>query len=116
LIKVNEFAQVQSFCKMMDAFLQPGSMIDINIEQGKAKHENYFPLLEKWFCFTLVWTIGASVNEEGRNLFDFGMREIEQSFPSQGTVYDYFINNEKNEWELWDLKLGSGVWKPQDNI
>lgn len=67
---------------MMDAFLQPGSMLDLNVEPGKPKPDYYYSLLDKWFCFVLVWTIGASVNEEGRNLFDFGMREIEQSFPS----------------------------------
>lgn len=26
--------------------------------------------LEKWFTFALTWSIGASVNEEGRNIFD----------------------------------------------
>lgn len=37
-------------------------------------------------------------------------------FPSSATVYDYYINNEKNEWELWDLKLGLGVWKPSSDL
>ena len=60
----------------MDAFTQD-SVINLNIESGKQKHENFYPLLEKWFCFTLIWSIGASVNEEGRNQFDFAMREIE---------------------------------------
>lgn len=90
----------------MDAFLCAGSMVDINIDNNKLIHDNYFPMLEKWFVFTLIWTVGASINEEGRNYFDFALRDIDQVFPSQATVYDYYVNNEKKEWELWEQKLG----------
>jgi len=51
--------------------------------------------LEKWFAFALIWSFGASVNEEGRNVFDYYMREIESMFPNNNTVYDYYINTEK---------------------
>jgi dynein heavy chain len=38
-------------------------------------------LLEKWFVFAVVWSIGASINEEGRTIFDYSMRDIESIFP-----------------------------------
>ncbi len=38
-------------------------------------------LLEKWFVYAMVWTIGASVNEEGRILFDYYIRDVESMFP-----------------------------------
>lgn len=83
LIKQNEVAQVQSFCKMFDAFSkQESGYINLMIEPGKPKGDNYNSLIEKWFCFIMIWTLGASVNEEGRNQFDFALREIEQIFPS----------------------------------
>lgn len=69
----------------------------MNFENPK-KDEKYYSLLEKWFVFAIVWSIGASVNEEGRVMFDYSMRDIDSIFPHQNTVYDYFINNEKNEW------------------
>lgn len=40
------------------------------------------------------------------------MRDIESMFPHTNTVYDYFINTDKNEWASWDDKMGTGVWKP----
>jgi len=52
-------------------------------------------MLEKWFAFSLIWTIGATVNEDGRNLFDSQMRDIESMFPNNLTVYDYYVNAEK---------------------
>ena len=42
------------------------------------------------------------------------MREIESMFPNTGTVYDYYVNNEKNEWASWEEKIGAG-WKPAPN-
>lgn len=38
-------------------------------------------LFEKWFVFSAVWSIGASVNEDGRIMFDYSMRDIESIFP-----------------------------------
>jgi hypothetical protein len=42
------------------------------------------------------------------------MRDIESMFPNSLTVYDYFINTEKQEWGLWDEKIGVS-WKPPAN-
>ena len=44
------------------------------------------------------------------------MRDIESMFPHTNTVYDYFINNDKNEWASWDEKIGAGAWKPAPNL
>jgi len=76
----------------------------------------YWNLLEKWFTFSVIWSIGATVDEDGRKIMDYTMRDIESMFPHTNTVYDYFINNEKNEWASWDEKIGAGVWKPAANL
>jgi hypothetical protein len=39
--------------------------------EGSKKDDLYISLLEKWFAFALIWSVGASVNEEGRNYFDY---------------------------------------------
>jgi len=53
---------------MFDAFSkQEQGYINLNIEPGKPKGDNYNSLIEKWFCFIMIWTLGASVNEDGRN-------------------------------------------------
>lgn len=38
-------------------------------------------LLEKWFTYALIWSFGATVNEEGRKWIDITVREIESMFP-----------------------------------
>lgn len=45
-------------------------------------------------------------------MIDYTMRDIESMFPNSNTVYDYFINNDKNEWAPWDEKIGAGLWRP----
>jgi hypothetical protein len=40
------------------------------------------------------------------------MRDIESLFPHSNSVYDYYINNEKNEYMNWEEKINSIVWKP----
>lgn len=49
-------------------------------------------------------------------MIDYKMRDIESMFPHSNTIYDYFINNDKNEWASWDEKIGAGVWKPASNL
>jgi len=81
----------------------------------KEKHEIYRSLLEKWFVFSLIWSFGGSVNENGRKYIDYNMRDIDSMFPHADTVYDYFINNEKNEWNKWEDRINASVWKPSAN-
>lgn len=40
------------------------------------------------------------------------MRDIESIFPGNYTVFDYYINPDKNEWQGWEDKLNNLVWKP----
>jgi len=93
LIPIPNTAVIISFCKLLDAFqkLDPALSFDSN----KKDDNLYISLLEKWFAFALIWSVGASVNEDGRNIFDYHMRDIESMFPHNNTVYDYYINTEK---------------------
>lgn len=111
LVAVTDISLVMSFCKLLDSIARIDSVL--NWENPK-KDDLYWSLLEKWFTFSLVWSVGATVNEEGRNFIDYHMRDIESMFPHINTVYDYFVNTEKNEWGVWDQKLGT-TWKPNPN-
>ena len=112
LVPVSENACVISFCKLLDCFQKNDSAISFDVQN---KTEIYYSLVEKWFTFAMIWSIGATVNEEGRMLFDYQMRDIESMFPHANLVYDYYINNEKNEWGLWEERL-SANWKPGNNL
>ena len=51
------------------------------------------------------------MNEAGRKVIDMCLREIEPAFPSQGTVYDYYVDVERKAWKPWKEKLNKN-WKP----
>jgi dynein heavy chain len=57
--------------------------------------EEWNAYVEKWFVFCIVWSIGASVDEQSRKQIDYILRDIESMFPHNYTVYEYFINTEK---------------------
>lgn len=60
----------------------------------------------------MIWSFGGTLDEIGRKTFDSVMRDIESIFPGNFTVFDYYINPDKSEWQSWDEKVNNTVWKP----
>ena len=56
-------------------------------------------LIESWFIFSLIWTMGATCGKDGRAIFDGYVREIMREegfqllFPEEGLVYDYRLDD-----------------------
>ena len=48
-----------------------------------ADGENYISMVELTFVFSMIWSVCASVDEEGRKKIDSYLREIEGSFPNK---------------------------------
>ena len=113
LVKCLDINIVISLCNLMNAFIKcESSYISLEIQE---KNEIFWALLEKWWCFALIWSFGGTVNEDGRKIIDYFIRDIESMFPHANTVYDYFINNEKNEWHSFEDKINASTWKPPAN-
>ena len=51
----------------MDSFFKTEKQLSPDIPN---KSDVYFTLLEKWFTFGLVWSLGATVDEDGRRYID----------------------------------------------
>eukprot|EP00397_Hematodinium_sp_SG-2012_P000063 GEMP01000063.1.p1 GENE.GEMP01000063.1~~GEMP01000063.1.p1 ORF type:complete len:2825 (+),score=742.06 GEMP01000063.1:2672-11146(+) len=68
---------------------------------------------EKMFAFAIVWSLGASLVDESRQMFDNLMREIENVFPQANTVFDYGINFEKVDFSSWEERLPN-PYKPAE--
>ena len=60
---------------------------------------------ELWFTFACIWSLGATVNEDGRKKMDALFRDIKPIFSHEGTVYDYYINRDRSEPVLFSSML-----------
>lgn len=70
------------------------------------KDADFYPrMIELWFLFALIWSLGATVDENSRKKFDMFLREIEGQFPRKFTVFEYFVDPVKRGWALWEDKV-----------
>ena len=65
-----------------------------SLQKGEEEsREDFLNYIEKWFVFSLIWSVGATVNEQSRKEIDNIMRDIEAMFPhTTNTVFEYYIN------------------------
>ncbi len=64
-------------------------------------------VMEPYFIFSVIWSVGATCDHNGRKLFDKFIRSLtvtknaQPLFPNEGLVYDYVFNAETREWNHW---------------
>jgi dynein heavy chain len=104
VVYVADQQQVISLMRLLDIMLTPEN----GVEPGT---EDYGRVVETWFVYCLVWTIGATIDETSRHKMDLAIREIDATIPTKGTVYDYYMSPEKKAWRMWEEKL-SAQWRP----
>ena len=85
-------------------------------------------LLEPWFIFSLIWSIGATTDEDGRIKFSNFLRQFMEKngsslqFPEDGEVYDYVLedstlgrnNDDEEETEDWRPEWVSWLTKANE--
>ncbi|KAG2392323.1 hypothetical protein C9374_012575 [Naegleria lovaniensis] len=108
LIHLSDIHAVKSFCSMFDALATVENGLDPNDQ------ELYLDLIKKYLVFCLIWTIGASVDDEGRKKMDIIFREYDPQFPSSDTVYEYFIDPKSKLWKPWNERVNTS-WKMHAN-
>ncbi|KAI8821286.1 dynein heavy chain and region D6 of dynein motor-domain-containing protein [Fimicolochytrium jonesii] len=104
LVPVPEISAVISFCTLFDAVATRENGVD------PADQDSYSRMIELWFLFSIIWTLGGSLTDESRKSFDMFLREIEGQFPSKDTVYEYYVDKQNKSWGPWEDKLPSG-WR-----
>ena len=104
LVPTSELNSVTSLCYLLEALATAENGVD------PADTENFGRMLELWFLFCLIWSVGASVNEEGRKKMDNFIREMEGQFPPKDTVYEYYVDTKTKNWTAWEEKL-KGTWR-----
>ncbi|XP_005399515.1 PREDICTED: dynein heavy chain 2, axonemal isoform X2 [Chinchilla lanigera] len=108
LVPLPEYSGIMSLCKLYSALATPENGVN------PADGENYTTMVEMTFVFSMIWSVCASVDEDGRKKIDSYLREIEGSFPNKDTVYEYFVDPKMRSWTSFEEKL-SKSWRYAPN-
>ncbi len=73
LVPIHELNGIISLTKLFDTFWNFNE-IQMQSNEGETISGR---LIEMWFVFCLIWSIGASVDDEGRKKIDMIFRETE---------------------------------------
>ena len=65
-------------------------------------------MVELWFLFSTIWSVCCTVTGDSRKVMDNYLRELESSFPSKDTIYEYYVDVKQKSWGLWEDKLRAG--------
>lgn len=105
LIRTTPLNRVTSLCNLLDAVLTETNGFT------KSDGEDAFRrTAELWFLFACIWSLCATVDEEGRKRVDNYLREIEGQFPSKDSVYEYYVDPRTRSWVHWEQELRFG-WR-----
>lgn len=108
LVPVSDFNAVISLCNLLTALYTPENGLGT---ATAAEAPGYDKVVERWFTFACVWSLGAAVDEAGRRRFNDCLREIEPLFPPVGLVYDYAVDAGTRDFKPWADRL-SASWRP----
>ncbi|KAJ3125137.1 Dynein heavy chain 1, axonemal [Nowakowskiella sp. JEL0407] len=96
----------QSLMRILSSLMAP-----FNTLSGDANPQEtlsvFSQCIESFFLFSLIWSVGATSDVDGRKKFDAWLREKmtvkrpEISFPTEGLVYDYAFDLENKKWINW---------------
>ncbi|XP_070849918.1 dynein axonemal heavy chain 2 [Chaetodon trifascialis] len=108
LIPITELNGVTSLCRLYDSLATSSNGVNT------SDTENLGKMVELWFTFSLIWSICASVDEDGRKKIDNFLREMEGNFPIKDTVYEYYVDTKNKTWASFEDKL-SKDWRYNAN-
>ncbi|XP_069776189.1 dynein axonemal heavy chain 2 isoform X3 [Narcine bancroftii] len=109
LIPIAEHSGVVSLCNLYETLA--------TVENGvnPADPDNYMHMVSMVFVFSLIWSVCASVDEDGRKKMDNFLREMDGSFPSKETVYEYYVDPKAKVWTSFEERLMKS-WRYPSNL
>ncbi|KAK2152282.1 hypothetical protein LSH36_335g03002 [Paralvinella palmiformis] len=88
-----------SLMKMLECFFKPFVPKEGDRPIPEERASRVKELIDAWFCFSFIWTIGATCDTDSRVKFDKWMRDmmkkanVDLPFPDEGLVYDYQLDD-----------------------
>jgi dynein heavy chain len=100
VMKEGRVGKISSFAQLFQGLTEGDHCESITSSDALESH------LEKFFLYSLCWSLGGLLEAEGRSKFDCWLRErdTKKAMPnvSEGeTIYEYFVNPKTLEWERW---------------
>uniref|UniRef100_A0A3P8VN13 Dynein axonemal heavy chain 2 n=1 Tax=Cynoglossus semilaevis TaxID=244447 RepID=A0A3P8VN13_CYNSE len=89
-VPITELNGVISLCRLYDSL---------------ATSTNGGRMVEFWFIFSLIWSVCACVDENGRKKMDKYLREIYGTFPIKDSIYEYTVDIKNKTWASFEDKL-----------
>ena len=74
------------------AALTTASSLHAHAHHGAPLPHRYTRLIELWFLFSVMWSMGGTVDDDSRKLIDAAMRELDAQIPLKDSVFDYFVD------------------------
>ncbi|XP_066578473.1 dynein axonemal heavy chain 2 [Amia ocellicauda] len=108
LVPITQLSGVASLCRLYHTLATPENGV------SPADPEHYSRMVELWFTFSLVWSVCAAVDEDGRKKMDNFLREMEGTFPNKDTVYEYYVDPKSKTWAPFEDKLPK-AWRYPSN-
>jgi dynein heavy chain len=106
---VSEISHIQTLCYLLETLLTPEN----------TPPDSHKDLYELYFVFAAVWAFGGAMFQD--QLVDYRVEfskwwvtEFKTvKFPSQGTIFDYFLDNESKKWLPWSEKIPKFEYDPE---
>lgn len=97
----------QSLMRILDCYMEPYIIVEGRAPPTDVMIADMITCVDALFIFALIWSVGASVNDEGRRHFSEYLRlqlftnNFQWKFPSEGMVYDYIFAISSKKWQKW---------------
>jgi len=99
---------VQSLLNFISCFINP--------ENIKLTNDNLEDLAYLYFAFSLIWSVGANIEDKSRRGFSKYLKDFIQKLGVQMDpsceVYDVFVNNETTTFQKWADKKETFKYSP----
>ena len=104
-VKIADFSAVVSLCALYNSL----EKAETSFSKDKLGAD-FNSIAEKMFLFSLIWSVGGAVDEQGRKKISTCLGDVDSIFPPAGTIYDYYVDISKNEFLPWEGKVPN--WRP----
>eukprot|EP00656_Telonema_subtile_P031899 TRINITY_DN3494_c0_g2_i1.p1 TRINITY_DN3494_c0_g2~~TRINITY_DN3494_c0_g2_i1.p1 ORF type:complete len:4527 (-),score=1335.50 TRINITY_DN3494_c0_g2_i1:103-13683(-) len=113
LVPALDVSTVVSLTRLFDSLMTAENGVSEELFVREDSTE-LMDLSELFFFYACVWSIGASLDESSRRLFDLKFHELEVSrLPNRDSVYDWFVDTKKRGWMMFaESALVPSSWRP----